>query len=339
MIYFGEYLKDYLDYNKISQTEFALRLGVSQKHMNEILNGKQKITLEMAANIERLTRIPSNFIISVENTRAIEEELIKEYGDKKSIHKMLVNDYDLNNLKKYKWINFKDETNDFQLCIDVLDFLKVRNFAAHNNLENYVLFKKSGDDYNKLALWIARCDKLALEQNVCEYDSSNFNELTQKLKEYAYEESYDLDRIREIFNSYGIYFVCEKALPGTKVRGCFKVKCKTPAIYVTSNYTGKDSLYFEIFHELGHCKSDYNMAQNKTIIDGDEEREKRADKFALDTMINDEIWNKIISNYKEENLLIISKMYKIPMSFIVGRLAKNGYISYKEKLYNKYKLI
>ena len=81
------------------------------------------------------------------------------------------------------------------------------------------------------------------------------------------------------------------------------------------------------------------MAQNKTIIDGDEEREKRADKFALDTMINDEIWNKIISNYKEENLLIISKMYKIPMSFIVGRLAKNGYISYKEKLYNKYKLI
>ena len=69
MVYFGQYLKDYLEYNKISQTEFALRLGITQKHINEILNGKAKITLEMAANIERLTNIPSNFIISVENTR------------------------------------------------------------------------------------------------------------------------------------------------------------------------------------------------------------------------------------------------------------------------------
>lgn len=52
MIYFGKYLKDYLEYSNISQTEFAMRMGITQKHMNEILNGKTNITLEMAANIE-----------------------------------------------------------------------------------------------------------------------------------------------------------------------------------------------------------------------------------------------------------------------------------------------
>lgn len=339
MVYFGEYLKDYLEYNKISQTEFALRLGVTQKHINEIINGKQKITLEMAGNIERLTGIPSNFIISVENTRAIEEELIKGYGNKKNIDKMLKEEYALNDLKKSKWINFKDETNEYQVCIDILNFLKVRNFNAHNNLKDYVLFKKTGEDYNRLALWIARCDKLSVEQEVEEYNSNKFNELIQELKEYSYKESYDLEKIKKILNKYGIYFVCEKALPGTKVRGCFKVKGKTPAIYITSNYIGKDSLYFEIYHELGHCRSDYNMAQNKTIIDGDEERENRADRFALNTMISDNEWNEIISDYNENRLLILSEKYKTPMSFIVGRLAKNGYIDYKSKLYNKYKLM
>ena len=57
MIYFGKYLKDYLEYNNISQTEFATRIGITQKHMNEIINGKTRITLEMAGNIERLTGI------------------------------------------------------------------------------------------------------------------------------------------------------------------------------------------------------------------------------------------------------------------------------------------
>ena len=35
---FGRYLKDYLEYYNISQSDFAVRLGISQKHMNEILN-------------------------------------------------------------------------------------------------------------------------------------------------------------------------------------------------------------------------------------------------------------------------------------------------------------
>ena len=38
---FGPILKDYLDYHRISQSDFAKRLGITQKHMNEILNGKQ----------------------------------------------------------------------------------------------------------------------------------------------------------------------------------------------------------------------------------------------------------------------------------------------------------
>ncbi len=337
MVYFGEYLKDYLEYNKISQTEFALRMGVTKKHINDILNGRQNINLEMAANIERLTNIPSNFIISIENVRFIEEELINEYGSTNNINKMLKEKYALNELKKKKWINFKDETNAIQLSIDILNFLKVKNFVAHNKLENYVLFKKKGEDYNKLALWIARCDELSNNQEIKEYDSSKFNDLVKRIVEYSYNDGYDVDKICEILNSYGVLFACEKALSGTKVRGCFKVKIKTPAIYITSNYSAKDSFYFELFHELGHCKSDFNMAQNKTIIDGDEERENRADKFALETMINNNIWNLILENKSEKDLLQISKEYKIPMSFIVGRLAKNRYINYSSEIYNKYK--
>ena len=68
----------------------------------------------------------------------------------------------------------------------------------------------------------------------------------------------------------------KKALTGTKIRGCFRVKGKQPAIYVTDNYAGKDSFFFELFHELGHCKSDYNEGKNKVIIDGNDLKEEKS---------------------------------------------------------------
>ena len=88
---FSNYLKEYLEFNNISQTEFASRLGISQKHMNELLNGKMAITLERAAQIYHLTNIPIEFIINSENRRYITEYLLNKYGDEKKVQEVIKN--------------------------------------------------------------------------------------------------------------------------------------------------------------------------------------------------------------------------------------------------------
>ena len=80
MLGFGKYLKEYLEFNNLSQTEFASRLGITQKHMNEILNGKMSITLERAAQIYHLTGIPIDFIINAENRKLVTEYLFKKFA-------------------------------------------------------------------------------------------------------------------------------------------------------------------------------------------------------------------------------------------------------------------
>lgn len=55
-------------------------------------------------------------------------------------------------------------------------------------------------------------------------------------------------------------------------------------------------------------------------------------------MIPKNVWKKIEKDYSEENIFNISKQYRIPISFIVGRLANLNMISYKSKLYNENKL-
>ena len=337
MVNFGMYLKDYLEFKNISQTEFAMRMGITQKHMNELLNGKTNVTLEMAANIERLTGINSSFIISVENTKKMSDKIIKDYGDLQNVKKMLTEEYHISELKKNKWLEFKDETNVIQECIDILNFLKIKDFDVIDKMEEQVLFKKTGTDFKKIALWIAHCDEKTKDQKVNEYNSYNFNFLIGDLKEEANKEGINIENIQNLLNCYGIYFACEKAMTGSKIRGCFKVRGKQPAIYITDNYAGKDSFYYELFHELGHCKSDYNEAKNKVIIEGSKQQEERADTFAINTMISQEEWNIINkSKYTEQELLKISQENNIPMSFIVGRLAKNGQVTYKSRLYQKY---
>ncbi len=339
MVCFGNYLRDYLEARDISQSEFATRIGVTQKHMNEILNGKTGINIEMAGNIERLTGISSSFIVAIENRKKLEENLLKKYESKEKISKYIKEEFCVNELKKKRWIRFKDETNIIQICIDLLNFMKIKDFDVIPELERKTLFKKSGENFAKLTLWVAHCDKTTEEQKVEEYKSSNFNDLIKEIKEYAYvTDNYNSLEIQKILNKYGIYFCEEKALSGTKVRGCFKVRGKKPAIYTTKNYCAKDSFFYELFHELGHCKSDYNEAQKKVIFEGNEKQEKRADQFALETMIPNKVWNLIEKDFSEKNIIDISIKYKIPISFIVGRMANLKLISYKSKLYNQNKL-
>lgn len=335
---FGKYLKEYLEFYKISQSEFASRLGITQKHMNEILNGKKEITIEMAVTIEKLTKIPLDFIINAEHRKRVTRELMERYGTDKKLEQDLKHRFPIKELDEKRWINFKDITNYVQNYMDIMEFLKVKDFNALEKIQEKTLFKKKGEDINKLNLWIARCDEIASKQEVNEYSSINFYFMIQDSMKIAYRENIDEIAIEKCLNSYGIYFVVEKALEGTKVRGCFKVKIKNPAIYITKNYASKDSFFFELFHELGHCKSDYNEAKSKVFVESTKEQEERADNFALNVMIPNDVWNEIIQNYSEDNLIDISKKHKIPMSFIVGRLAKLDYISYTSKLYNKYRM-
>ena len=333
---FGKYLKQYLEFNNITQSEFATRLGITQKHMNELLNCKTDITLEMAANIEKLTSIPISFIINSEHRRKVTEEVLAEYKDEKIINKKLKEEFSLKELSDRKWVDFKDITNPIQNYMDIIEFLKVKDLYALSKIQEKTLFKKSGTDLNKINLWIARADELAKAQAVREYNRANFYFLIDDILKIAYSNQINIEKLQKLLNNYGVYFVVEKALAGTKIRGCFRVKGKNPAIYITQNYNGKDSFYFELFHELGHCKSDYNVAKSKIIVKGTEIQESRADRFALNTMISEAVWNKVLVDYSEKNIKNISKEYKIPLCFIVGRLAKIKKIKYNDELYRKY---
>ena len=106
----GSILRDYLEYHKISQTDFADRLGISQKHMNEIINGKTNLSVELILAISLLTDIDANLIYFIENKKKTHDMLIDKYKTEKEINKLL-SSYYIKEMNDRNWIKLKDKNN------------------------------------------------------------------------------------------------------------------------------------------------------------------------------------------------------------------------------------
>jgi HTH-type transcriptional regulator/antitoxin HigA len=332
---FGSMLKDYLDYYKISQTDFADRLNISVKHLNKIINGSASMSIELMLAISVLTDIDVNLILYVENKKNLKKYLYEKYKDEKGINSFL-NAYYINELKKKNWITFKDEKSSVQKALDLLDYLGISSF---DNIETYmkkrILYKKKNNaDLNKIYLWIKRCDSLIADKQIKEYSSSYLKTLFKDLEDERCKP-FNKESLETIFNNYGIYLVIEDALEGSKVRGCSLVKGTNPAIYITKYMHEKSSFYFTLYHELCHIKSDYNEAKNKIFICEDGlENEEKADSFAINKMIDPIVWNEIINSNNKDD---VCKKNKIPLCFMYSRMAYEGKIKYSSKILNEHK--
>ena len=325
---FGSMLRDYLEYNKISQTDFADRLGISQKHMNEIINDKTSISLELMMAISLLTDIDVNLIYYVENKKNVYNKLINKYKTAKEINKLL-NSYYINEMEKRGWIKLKDRSSLVQKYLDLVDFLKVKDLDTFNSYVNkrYLFKKKDNSNDIKISLWINHCDNMINKEDINTYDSNKFDLILTELRNERIKK-YNEKKIIEILRKYGIILYIEDALKGSKIRGCCKVMVDTPVIYLTRYYKEKSSFYFTLYHELMHIKKDFNMLKNKIYITEDE---SKIDELALDEMIPKMIYKKILEDYSNKDK--IAKENKIPLCFLYTRLAKDGIIKYNSKEY------
>ena len=83
MFGFGSMLKDYLEYHKISQSDFAKELGITQKHINNILNENADISEDLMIAISLITDIDINLITFVETKKKLYNYLNSRFSNEK----------------------------------------------------------------------------------------------------------------------------------------------------------------------------------------------------------------------------------------------------------------
>ena len=137
-------------------------------------------------------------------------------------------------------------------------------------------------------------------------------------------------RARGLLAEKGIVLVVERHLPGSYLDGAAMLADReTPVVGLTLRYDRLDNFWFVLMHELGHVFLHlfdglrFDFFDEESASDSDT-IEAEADKFALDTLIPQHLWDQCLSRFalSEEAVRINAKTIGIDPSIIAGRIRK-----------------
>lgn len=137
-------------------------------------------------------------------------------------------------------------------------------------------------------------------------------------------------RARDLLAAKGIVLIVERHLPGSYLDGAAMLADgATPIVGLTLRYDRLDNFWFVLMHELGHVFLHlfdglrFDFFDEEGGNDGDA-IETEADKFALDALIPEELWEQCLSRFalSEEAVRIDAETIGIDPSIIAGRIRK-----------------
>jgi HTH-type transcriptional regulator/antitoxin HigA len=225
---------------------------------------------------------------------------------------------------------FGDKLYD-EIIYELRKILGVNNLTAisHTKLANQGLYRRQfakGTSHLVMYTWQYLCEQEVYAQNVAALDLERLKKRLPNIKRIMFAEPEKIIRlIQEELNSCGVYFTVKKHVEKAPINGLtVKTMTDNPLIALTLRHKFVDIFWFTLFHEIGHIIfGDY--LQNDLDEETSKKFEKRANKFAEDTLINPEIYQKYISNYEinDQTMAMLAQEAEVLPSIVYSRLMKD----------------
>ena len=136
------------------------------------------------------------------------------------------------------------------------------------------------------------------------------------------DSSTHIESIQKILNDCGILYTVKKHVKNAPIKG-LTVKTKKDQVMIAMTIRGKyvDIFWFTLFHEIAHViYDDYLINQDDLLLNPT--IEKRADKFAADTLIDPIMFEEFLNQNDFSEAAIYqfaSKIHVLP-TIVIGRL-------------------
>lgn len=324
----GATIKEQLIDRGLSQKEFALRMGMSEKHISKLINGDVQLTPEVAVRLEMVLGVPAKFWNKLEAT--YREKLIKANEENEmDSDKELVKKLPYREMSKNGWVPETRETTErviylrkyFEVVnLEIIKDMKLSKIACRRLAET---------EKGNLAL-LAWAQKAKLEARAIETSLIDLKTLKEKLPEIrsmtAMNPADFCPKLIEMLSGCGIALVFLPHIGGSFLHGA--TFCDGNKIVVGLTVRGKDAdkFWFSLFHELGHILLGH-INQSDGTTDEDEEA---ADNFAKETLIPTVEFNAFTSlnDFSKTSICSFAQKQNILCGIVVGRLQKEGFINY-----------
>lgn len=323
----GETIREMLEDRNISQNEFAVRMGMSTKHISRLINGKVELTPDTALKLEYVLGMPASFWLNFE--ALYRTDLAKVRQENKQVsEENFVKKINYSAFVSVGWV--EKATTLWEKIVNLRKLFEVSdlNYVFSEKFKD-VAFRKLRNTEKSELMALAWCHKARAEARSQEPSKLNIGKLKERLNELktlANNHTPDIGAIRSLLNACGIAFVMLPSLSGSGIHGASFVNGKNVVLGLTDRGKTIDIFAFSLFHEIGHIlKGDFWRCGELTPND-----ETQADEFARDLLISPAVYANFVKNadYSKAAIIKLSEQEDIDSGVVVGRLQKEGLLGY-----------
>lgn len=332
----GDTILETIEYIKMSQAELGRRLGKTPSKVNDLISGKEPITVTTALQLEKVLGIDAKFWLSREMnyreklTRLEQEEALEECKDWLKQQPV----------KELQYCGFiRANKQDTSMVTEFLQFYAVDTPTQWQSLyiDSYAKtsFRKSSKHaiaLGSMAAWLRIGEIVAKSMTLTEFNKDNFRRALERILKLVEEhpEDYAL-QLQAMCMEVGVALVYTIGLPKAPISGAARWIGGQPLIQMTDRYKTNDHFWFTFFHEAGHILLHGKKEVFIEDFEGyelDIKKEEEANKFASDFLLPDDFINDLPKSITEKDIRKIARIYHTHPAIVLGRLQKLNILHY-----------
>lgn len=337
----GATIKEQLDNRGMSQKEFATRMGMSEKHISRLINGKVELTPDAALRLESVLGVPAKFWNNMESLYREQLSRVKaELESEKDAE--IARQIPYSELASLGWVPATKRINEkvqylrsfFEVArLDIIETHGIPGIAYRVKGEN-------AKSYYSLAAWAQKARIEARKQQVSAINISRLKKSIPEIRGLTVTEpSVFRERLKSILAECGIAIVFLPHIKDSFLHGASFMDGKHIVLGLTVRGKDADRFWFSLFHELYHILEGHINSTEPTT----EEQERAADKFAGDTLISPEDYGRFVerTDFSKTAITGFAGEINIAPGIVLGRLQKDNHVPYNcfHELKTQYQII
>lgn len=343
----GDTIIETLEYIKMSQAELADRMGKTPSKVNDIISGKEPITVTTALQLEKVLAIEAKFWLNREMqyreklSRLDQEEALEECRE-------WLNQQPVKELKKCGYL--KSDRIGPAMVEECLQFYGVVSPIQWQSLyvDQFVTinFRKSEKHQailGSMAAWLRIGEIEMRKLNVQAYKKEVLKNHLSDIKKLVRTQPEDFaELLQALCLDAGVALVYTACIDKAPISGAARWIGGNPLIQLTDRYKTNDHFWFTFFHEVGHIL----LHGKKEVFMEDftgyvcvEEKENEANEFASKWLLPEDFIKDLPHTITEKDIRVIARKYETHPAIVVSQLQYKKLIPYSFGNNMKLKLV
>lgn len=332
----GDTILETLEHLNMSQAELASRMGKTPSKINDLISGKEPITLNTAFQLEKVLRIDAQFWLNREMlyreklSRIEQAETLEEYEG-------WLRTQPIKELKQFGYL--KSEKVGAEMVEECLKFYGVVSPMQWESIyinqfvsSRFRKSEKHAKTLGGLSAWLRIGEIEMRKLELRPYNKDLFRKKLTEIKSLVRQHPENFaSLLQEYCLEAGVALIYTMCIPKAPISGVARWIGDNPLIQLTDRYKSNDQFWFSFFHEAGHIllhgKKDV-FVEDLDEYESDEKKEIEANNFASKSLLPVDISKEMSNNITEKEIRQIARKYNTHAAIVLGRLQKLDKVPY-----------